>query len=193
MSVEAMAMVLHHSRAKGTAKLVLLGIANHQGDGGAWPAVGTLARYANVTERNVQKALQQLVNLGELLVELQAGGDRDKPDHERPNRYDVTVTCPSWCDRSTNHRDKRGKPLRITGVGFDTPPLSIVTPRPLSPATPKPPTQPDPTSVGTQPQERPVPCVTCHARSRTHCEARQRKLHVDDRHPYEPRPERASG
>lgn len=196
MSVEHLAMVLHHSRAKGTAKLVLVGIANHQGDGGSWPSIATLARYANVTERNVQKAVQYLAGIGELVVFQQDGGDRDKPDHLRPNRYEVLVSCPAWCDRTTNHRDTRktaGRQLRVTGVGFDTPPVSATTPRPLSLATPKPSSQPDPHAVGTQPQERAIPCAVCSARSRTLCAAQQRKVVVEARHDYEPRQQRASG
>ena len=31
MSVEALALVLHHSQAQGTAKVVLIGIASHLG------------------------------------------------------------------------------------------------------------------------------------------------------------------
>lgn len=99
-----MALVLHHSRAKGTAKLVLLGIANHAGDGGAWPSVATLARYANVDERSVQRALAQLVQAGELHVHVQGGGTHRTKDHERPNRYDVLVVCPQHCDRTASHR-----------------------------------------------------------------------------------------
>lgn len=104
MSVEAMAVVLHHSRAKGTDKLVLLGIANHSGDGGAWPSVATLARYANVTERAVQQSLGKLVALGELARHQQEGGTSRMRDWERPNRYDVLVACPVTCDRSMSHR-----------------------------------------------------------------------------------------
>lgn len=104
MSVEAMAAVLHHSRSKGTDKLVLLGIANHYGDGGAWPTVGTLARYANATERTVQRSLSNLVKLGELGIVRQGGGTQWMKDGERPNRYDVLVTCPQMCDGSTQHR-----------------------------------------------------------------------------------------
>lgn len=104
MSVEAMALVLHHSRAKGTAKLVLLGIANHEGDGGAWPTVGTLARYANVTERAVQTCISQLVSSGELVVERNAGGSRSTRADMRPNLYRVMVACPWTCDHTTQHR-----------------------------------------------------------------------------------------
>lgn len=68
MSIEAMNLVLNHSRATGRAKLVLLGIANHLGDQGAWPAISTLARYANASERSVKRDIQELVDLGELTV-----------------------------------------------------------------------------------------------------------------------------
>lgn len=68
MSIEAMNLVLNHSKATGRAKLVLLGIANHLGDQGAWPAISTLARYANASERSVKRDIQELVELGELTV-----------------------------------------------------------------------------------------------------------------------------
>lgn len=107
MSVEALAVTLHHSRASGNTLVVLLGIANHEGDGGAYPKVATLARYSKMTTRNVRKAIARLVEMGELQVEVQAGGRARMPDHLRPNRYEVMVRCPAWCDRTTNHRDTR--------------------------------------------------------------------------------------
>jgi hypothetical protein len=107
VSVEALAIVLHHSRAKGTAKLVLVGVANHEGDGGAWPTVATLARYANVDVRSAQRSLVKLQELGELWVEDQAGGLAGTADCDRPNLYHVRVRCPTWCDGSPQHRDQR--------------------------------------------------------------------------------------
>ena len=86
-----MSLVLNHSRAKGTAKLVLIGIANHDGDGGSWPTIATLARYANTSERSVQRALEQLVELGELEVKQNAGGTHQTPNDRRPNRYRITI------------------------------------------------------------------------------------------------------
>jgi len=65
-----MNLVLNHSKATGRAKLVLLGIANHFGDNGAWPSISTLARYANASERSVKRDIQELVELGELTVEV---------------------------------------------------------------------------------------------------------------------------
>jgi hypothetical protein len=103
MSVEAMALVLHHSRAAGTAKVVLLGIANHEGDGGAWPAHATLAKYANVNDRNLRRTLTKLVEMGELAIEVQAGGLPGMAEHQRPNRYRVLVRCPKGCDGTTRH------------------------------------------------------------------------------------------
>ena len=71
MSIEAVSLVLNQSKATGRAKLVLLGIANHLGDQGAWPSISTLARYANASERSVKRDIQELIELGELKVELQ--------------------------------------------------------------------------------------------------------------------------
>ena len=103
MSVEAMAIALHHSRADGAALVILLGIANHHGDGGAWPSVATLAKYARIQPRGVQKHLTKLVGLGEIRRHVQAGGDHRVPAHLRPNRYDITLKCPSNCDRTAKH------------------------------------------------------------------------------------------
>ena len=69
MSIEAMAMVLHHSRMKGSAKLLLLGIANHEGDGGAFPSVATLAKYTGTTPRYVNRLMVELQEAGELEID----------------------------------------------------------------------------------------------------------------------------
>lgn len=196
MSIEHMAAVLHHSRAKGTHKLVLLGIANHEGDGGSWPSVRTLATYANVTPRNVQKSIAWLVERGELRVWVQDGGNHRTAEHRRPNRYQVLVTCPTWCDRTPNHRDtRRGQAGEHVGlwidplsdstppVGFDTPPLSHATGGPLSHATPKPSLQPDPPPVETEPQYAREPCADC-GQPEYHCQRRQARWTKADRHDY---------
>jgi Helix-turn-helix domain len=104
MSIEAMAIALHHSRAKGTAKLVLLGIANHDGDGGAFPKIATLAKYANVHPRRVVDALNTLGELGEIIIHHKDGGTHRTPSHVRPNLYEIVLQCPEECDRTKNHR-----------------------------------------------------------------------------------------
>lgn len=113
MSVESIAVALHHSRSTGTAKLVLIGIANHDGDGGAWPSVDTLARYANVHRRNVQRALDTLVSLREIEIIRQGGGDYSTADSHRPNLYRVTLRCPSTCDHTTRHRSRTAAPIDL--------------------------------------------------------------------------------
>lgn len=191
-----MALVLHHSKAKGTAKLVLLGIANHAGDGGAWPTVETLAKYANVTERNVQKAIGQLVDLGELVVHVQAGGTAALKDHQRPNRYDVVVTCPQHCDRTANHRLRdlpraqaelwtKGVSDSTPGVGSDTRGASDVTPGGVSMATPKPSIEPTRNPVLTvvrNQQDARAVCGVCSL-PMAECQRRERT----SGHTFEPR------
>lgn len=104
MSAEAFALALQHSKAKGTTKVVLLGIANHDGDGGAWPSIPTLSVYANVEDRAVQRAIDQLIEMGEIRRFVQSGGLRGMADFDRPNLYHITLQCPINCDRTTAHR-----------------------------------------------------------------------------------------
>jgi len=109
MSIEALSMVLNHSTAIGSQKVVLLGIANHLGPDateGAWPSQKRLADYSNMSERGVQKCIDKLVISGELRVEVAAGHSRNQ---YKPNRYWITIECPHDCDRSMSHR--RGEHL----------------------------------------------------------------------------------
>ena len=88
MAIEIVSAVLNQSKATGRAKLVLLGIANHQGEQGAWPSIATLARYANASERSVKRDIQELIDLGELRVEINAApGD----SQYKTNRYWVLL------------------------------------------------------------------------------------------------------
>lgn len=93
MSIEAMVWVLHHSPLSGADKLVLLGIANHADSEGrnAWPAIATLARYANITERSAQRAVRRMVDEGHLRVRRQRGGTADTPNDRRTNLYEVVM------------------------------------------------------------------------------------------------------
>lgn len=113
MSIESVAIALHHSRAKGAVKLVLIGIANHDGDGGAWPSVATLAKYAGVDPRSARRAVEQLEKLHEVKRDLQAGGDRRTADHERPNLYRFLLRCPPNCDRTSRHRTDAHVPAEL--------------------------------------------------------------------------------
>ncbi len=111
MSVEAISWVLNHSTTIGTHRLVLIGIANHADPDGAnaWPAIATLARYARVSERTVQRCLADLVEHDHLSVQVKAGGLKHHRDDRRPNLYrinGVTAVSPRQeprGDRSSVH------------------------------------------------------------------------------------------
>jgi hypothetical protein len=71
MSVKVMAEVFQHSQATLGARLVLLAIADcvDEQTRTGWPSVPLVARKARLDERNVQRAIQRLVKLHELVVE----------------------------------------------------------------------------------------------------------------------------
>jgi hypothetical protein len=142
-----MACVLHHSRASGTDKVVLLGIANHDGDGGAWPAIATLARYANVTERAVQAAVARLIEMGEVEVVHQEGGDRRLRNDRRPNLYRVLVSCPDSCDGSPQHRVQPTSPRDGNGVKASAPRGEVQRAHGVKPTSPEPSIEPSGTPL----------------------------------------------
>ena len=78
MSIQVMQAVWQHSKADGRARLVLLAIADHQGEIGAWPSIATIARMVNSSERSVQRDIQHLQNIGELVVEVQNAPTRNQ-------------------------------------------------------------------------------------------------------------------
>jgi hypothetical protein len=89
VSVEALSRCLRVQGLSSTDKLVLLGIANHDGDGGAWPTVATLAVYAGVHPRNVKRSLRRLERYGVLLTSVNGGGSGNLKPDERPNLYAI--------------------------------------------------------------------------------------------------------
>jgi hypothetical protein len=80
--------VWKQSRSDGRARLVLLAIADHQGEIGAWPSISTLARMVNSSERSVQRDIQYLQSIGELTVEVQNAPTRQQ---YKSNLYWVTL------------------------------------------------------------------------------------------------------
>lgn len=131
MSIEAMVWVLHNSPTSGTDKVLLLGIANHADAEGrnAWPAVRTLAKYANLEPRGVQKALRRLESEGHIRIEAQAGGTQDMRSDRRPNRYTVLMNGASArTPRQVNgvsSSTERGVPQDANGVSSGTPEPSL--------------------------------------------------------------------
>jgi hypothetical protein len=71
MSIEVTNAVWKYSKATGRARLVLLAIADHQGEIGAWPSISTIAKMVNASERSVQRDIKDLEASGELIVEIQ--------------------------------------------------------------------------------------------------------------------------
>ena len=104
MSIQEMGLVLNHSRALGTAKVVLLGIAWHTGKdrlAGCYPSQQTLADYANCSVRQVRRCLDELVALDELHVI--SNGSFRRGSIASTNLYTIILDCPDWCDKSMNH------------------------------------------------------------------------------------------
>jgi hypothetical protein len=105
MSIEAISAVLSHSKAKGTVKLVLMGIAWHTGEDyerGAYPSQKTLASYANCSERQVRRALVELHESAE--IEMLHHGGAGFNAERRSNRYWIRIDCPEECDNTLQHR-----------------------------------------------------------------------------------------
>lgn len=75
MSVQAVSWVLERSEAHLGARLVLLSIANHADRQGcnAWPSVSTIALEAHMSARQVQRCMRELVQIGELTIDANAG------------------------------------------------------------------------------------------------------------------------
>jgi hypothetical protein len=96
MSWQATRYVLEHSRAKYSARLVLLALAerargpNSQHPWEAWPSVTTLAHETGLCERTVQSALRKLVELDEIETVLHGAPVRGQIIY-RPNSYRIIV------------------------------------------------------------------------------------------------------
>lgn len=99
MSSVDMTAVLVHSRATGSTKLVLMGIAYHTGKDrskGCWPSRTVLAAYAGITVRQVGRCLDQLVALGELTIDSRASWKRGSGDYT--NLYFLADLCTDSCE-----------------------------------------------------------------------------------------------
>jgi hypothetical protein len=105
MSIQIMQAVWQHSRSTGRARLVLLAIADHQGEIGAWPSIATIATMVNSSERSVQRDIQELVDLGELTVEVQNAPTRHQ---YKSNLY--------WVNLPGVTELKSGVTKRLSGV-----------------------------------------------------------------------------
>lgn len=104
MSIQEMGIVLNHSAALGTTKMVLLGIAWHTGKDrllGCYPSQQTLALYANCSTRQVRRCIDELVGMDELHVI--TNGSFRRGSNAATNLYTIILDCPDYCDKSMNH------------------------------------------------------------------------------------------
>jgi hypothetical protein len=125
MGYRALATSLYHSKATGTTKLVLLAISHFHddlGENGAYPSQNLLAKMANVSVRQVQRAINELVRLEEIEVLVHAG--KGATFDRQTNRYFLILDCSETCDSSLNHRDlgdTEDRPTRHIGQTYTTP------------------------------------------------------------------------
>jgi len=114
----------------GTQKVVLIGIASHADKYGdnAWPSIETLAGYAHVDARSVQRAINDLVKAGLLFKAMNEGGTRQTPGHMRPNLYRVSMAKTVAADPVT--------PVSPPDASVTTP-VTPVSPPPLTPVSPE--------------------------------------------------------
>ena len=74
MSIVVVNEVLDSSRSKGSARVLMIVLAEQAGeDGLCWPGLTRLARRVNTTERNIQLITRDLENMGELIVDYGSG------------------------------------------------------------------------------------------------------------------------
>lgn len=177
MTSAASALVWHHSEAEGAARLVALAIADHDGEGGAWPSIGTIARMAKVSESTARRGVRTLVALEEVEVITNGGGSARTPEHLRPNRYEILIVCPEWCDRGARHRCRHCResgshkkacpavdnpttdplsPVTPPVMGDTPPPVTGDTPPPVTAVTPKPPKELPKEETPPTPPQRPT-------------------------------------
>jgi hypothetical protein len=108
MSISALTLALYHSKATYSNRLVLIAIANFEGENGAYPSLETIGRLAGgINRRTVQRAIDSLVELGEV-VEVRRDGVT--------NLYKITLACPDDCDGTSHHRKKKGGGVQTTPV-----------------------------------------------------------------------------
>lgn len=148
------------SESRNGARLVMLALADRADDDGrAWPSVDDLAERTKLSPRAVQKAIANLVEIGELEVE--NGGGR-----HRSNRYRI-VPKPCTSDGVTD-----GKPRTSDGVSTEETPnsahetLNFATETPNN--TPGNPVQssPEPQEPSEEPSENLLPAPQHDAEDR---------------------------
>lgn len=115
MSTTVQGWVWNHSRARQSTLLIAIALAEHaHHDGsGAYPSIATLALKARCSERQVQRAIRDLVALGEITIDPNAG-----PRGVNVYTFTLTVTTPVSPRQNVTptNRTARGDKSGINGV-----------------------------------------------------------------------------
>ena len=136
MSWQSVQSVLHHSEARGGARLVMIAIAEQiNKEGLAWPSIETLSKHAKVEPRGVRRLIVALEESGELVVRRAKG---------RPNVYSITL-CTKGAGTPSSTEPTKGAGTRGAGTpgvqapGVQAPPTQGAgTPPPRVQAPPEP-------------------------------------------------------
>jgi hypothetical protein len=113
MSLYALTQVFHSSNADGSARLVLLAIADCADDDGiAFPSLPTLAVKAHVSRDTARRKIEELVKLGELEI-------LEKGDGRKSTRYRVLFVQNNTIRTGGNLPPLKNKPSE--GLQFATP------------------------------------------------------------------------
>ncbi len=120
MSVHVVSWALRHSQSKLGDRLVMLTLAEAAHDDGtkAFPAVGTIAVRANLSERQVQRCLRNLVGLGEI--------EQTGTTKSGTNVYSVTGYIEHEGGDNMSPLEREGGDTHVTGgVTPTSPELSV--------------------------------------------------------------------
>jgi len=121
MGIAYTTQVLHHSTLSHGQRMILMVIADHHGETGAWCSVATIAEQSGCCIRTVQRAIAAAEAVGELRRDINAGGPSGIRRDRRPNLYHITIDCPESCAGGPAHR-KRPQTTPPRGDSTVTPP-----------------------------------------------------------------------
>lgn len=132
-----MSWVWENSQSEPTDRLVLLAIADCANDDGAeaYPSMAKLASKTGLHERSIQRALQRLVSIKELVVHPNAGP-------RGCNRYRVTMTTPGTAPPPAQRRGGTRTPRQPATPAESHLDPGTAPPPPRQAATPTPGTAP---------------------------------------------------
>lgn len=126
MSFKTVEVVLERSQARGSARMVLVVIAecaNHDGSE-AWPSIDTIAHRAGISRASVFRQLKSLAGIGELAYDSKGG-------RHGCNRYRVTVAEQGSQDATVADRDGLSCATEPSHLSSET--VSLVRPEPSEP------------------------------------------------------------